>query len=282
MQALDGEEIARGSGTRLIEPVARGGDLAGMAVVLFHGLGSAPPQFAPLAERLVGRGATALLPRLPRHGLRERMTTELMALSAGELVRAASETVDIAAGLGERVVVTGLSLGGVLAVWAAHYRDVERAVPIAPVIGFPPVPLALARRAFELGERLPNQFLWWDGELKERVAGPTYAYPRFATHALARAQRLGFELLDEAQVRAPRAREAWLVTNALDRAVDGAASRLLAARWRAAGGNRVRDYEFPASVGVEHDPVDVYQPYARTEQVYPALERIIGEGMAPA
>jgi carboxylesterase len=282
LEALDDDNVDPEGGSRLLEPGRPEGELAGHAIVLLHGLCNSPRQFRPLAERFVARGATVLLPRLPRHGLRDRMTRELSQLHAEEAVRTLSTAIDVAAGLGSHVTVAGLSVGGILAGWAAQHKPIDRAVLIAPSIGYPPLPLSVARPLFAALRRLPDWYVWWDIKLRERLPGPTYAYPRFSTRAIARLQRLGFSLLDEARHTAPRAREVWLVTNAGDGAVDNSASRRLAARWRAVSHDpaSIREHRFPRSIGVGHDVVDPHQPYARTRVVYPVLERIIATAEA--
>jgi carboxylesterase len=73
---------------------------------------------------------------MPRHGLADRMTSELGKLRAEELRDFGDLTVDIAVGLGDRVTVVGLSAGGVVAAWLAQHRpEVARAVLIAPSFG---------------------------------------------------------------------------------------------------------------------------------------------------
>ena len=281
LAALDDARVDPEGVSRLLEPSAPG-ELAGHAIVLLHGLCNSPRQFRALAERFAARGATVLLPRLPHHGLRDRMTLELSRLEALDAVRVTSAAIDVATGLGRHVTVAGLSVGGVLAGWAAQERPLARAVLIAPSIGYPALPLAAARIVFAALRRLPNRFIWWDGTLRERIPGPSYAYPHFSTHAIARIQQLGFALLDAARTTPPLAQRVWLVTNAADRAVDNAAARLLAARWRAVSAepDAIREHELPLSVGVAHDVIDPHQPYARTEAVYPVLERIIAPAAA--
>lgn len=284
LAALDGRVDPEGV-SRLVESRQPGGELAGHAIVLLHGLCNSPRQFRPLAERFAARGATVLLPRLPHHGLSNRMTPALSRLEARDAVRLVSEAIDVAMGLGRDVTVAGLSVGGVLAGWAAQERSVARAVLIAPSIGYPALPLGAARVVFAALRQLPDRFIWWDGELRERIPGPSYAYPRFSTRAIARIQQLGFALLDAARTTPPLAQQVWLVTNASDRAVDNTASRLLATRWRAVSPqpDAIREHEFPLSAEVAHDVIDPHQPYARTEAVYPVLERIIAPtGAAPA
>jgi alpha-beta hydrolase superfamily lysophospholipase len=48
------------------------GEQRGRAVVLFHGLTSSPPQFDTFARALHARGHNVIVPRLPRHGDRDR------------------------------------------------------------------------------------------------------------------------------------------------------------------------------------------------------------------
>jgi esterase/lipase len=110
------------------------------AIVLFHGLTNSPQQLVKLAERFAARGYSVLLPRLPYHGYTDRMMTEHAQLRARDLVDAAAVAVDLAAGLADEVSVSGISLGGVLAVWAAQHRPITVAAPIAPAIGVPFLP----------------------------------------------------------------------------------------------------------------------------------------------
>src|SRR5262245_1222067 len=77
----------------------------GRVVVLFHGLTNCPQQFDEFARRVHERGANVLVVRLPRHGLADRMTTELGRLRAADLAAVADQAVDMARGLGESVSV---------------------------------------------------------------------------------------------------------------------------------------------------------------------------------
>ena len=105
------------------------------AVVLFHGLTDSPRQFADLADSLFADGDNVLVPRLPRHSIQNKDVRELKGLTPGELCRFADETIDVAAGLGDSVIVMGLSIGGTLAAWTAEHRpEVRRAIVIAPAL----------------------------------------------------------------------------------------------------------------------------------------------------
>ena len=261
---------------------AGGARRPGRVYVCLHGLTNSPQQYVPLAARLLARGdATVFIPRLPRHGLADRMTTGLAQLAEAELVDATAAALDTAAGLGDEVVVTGISMGGVLATWAAQYRPVARVVIVAPALGLPYLPPPTIGPLTALALRLPNRYIWWDPRQKAAVAGPTYAYPRFATHALARIQRLGLRLAAAARTAPPAARSVWLVTNAADLAISNRQVDRLAANWERAGATNLRRYVFPRRLKLFHDLVDPLQPNQQVAVSHPALERLVADGAAP-
>ncbi|MBV9547729.1 MAG: alpha/beta fold hydrolase [Chloroflexi bacterium] len=251
------------------------------AVVFFHGLTNSPQQFLHLGQRFVDRGYQVLIPRLPYHGYADRMTTDHQHLTEHDLVDVTAESVDLAAGLADEVTVCGISLGGVLAIWAALFRDVMLSAPIAPAIGLPFLPYALTSVAFGTLARLPNRFIWWDPRVKEALRGPTYAYPRFSTHALAATQRLALDLVEAGRHQPPSARSVLVISNAADLAVSNRASKLLVSRWRAIGASNVRSYEFPRQLKLFHDLVDPLQPNAQPDVVHPLLEEMLVTGAAP-
>jgi alpha-beta hydrolase superfamily lysophospholipase len=258
------------------------GPRAARVYLCFHGLTNSPQQYVPLAQRLLARGdAAVFIPRIPRHGFADRMTTELAQLTEAELVDATAEAVDLAAGLADEVVVTGLSMGGVLAAWVAQYRPVARVVVVAPAIGLPFLPPFTAAPLAALTLRLGNRFFWWDPRSKAEAPGPTYAYPRYATHALARVQRLGLRLIDVARTTPPAARSVWMVTNGADVAVSNGLANRLADNWRRSGGADVHQYEFPRRLHLFHDIVDPEQPYQQVKITHPALERLLADGEPP-
>ena len=52
-----------------------------------------------------------MIPRIPHHGLKDRMTEDYAKLTALELTQLSDESMDIAQGLGEHILVAGLSMG---------------------------------------------------------------------------------------------------------------------------------------------------------------------------
>lgn len=253
------------------------GRATGRVVVLFHGLTNCPAQFDSLARLLFDRGANVLVPRLPRHGLADRMTGELARTDARELRDFTDRVVDAAEGLGNEVVVVGLSVGGTMAAWAGQNRPgVDRAVLIAPLLAPPRLSPPLARAATRLAAALPNRFVWWDEERREDLPGPQHVYPRFATRAAAASLVLGAAVLGQAAHAAPGCRSAALVTIEHDPAVGNASAVALARSWRERGGRAVTAVEFPESLRLNHDIVDPDQVGARTDLTYPVLLDLIG------
>ena len=178
------------------------------AVVLLHGFSNSPRQFAELADSLFAHGDNVLVPRRPHHALRNRDARALGALTPSELCKLADASIDIAAGLGDSVIVMGLSLGGTMAVWSAEHRpEVRRAIVIAPAFAPARVPSVLERPLVNLGAHLPNV---------SRRAAPDSARPDrdpgFATRGLAAVLRLGLGGRPAA-ARRPRGGEIGLVVN---------------------------------------------------------------------
>ena len=269
LQAGEGADIQPACRTLLLSHGRR----TARAVVLLHGLTNCPRQFESLGRLLWAAGDNVLILRLPRHGLADRMTLELSSLTARELAHATDEAVDIGRGLGDRVTVSGLSVGGVAAAWAASERsDVDRAVVIAPLLGVAAVPTWLTHVMTNLWLLTPNRFHWWDSRRREQLPGPAQVYPRFATRALGETLRLAECVRAHAARRGPAAREVVLVQVPGDQAVNNAAIAVLAAAWHAHGG-RVERYEFPARFHLQHDLIDPAQVGARPELVYPVLAR---------
>jgi carboxylesterase len=240
------------------------------AIVLLHGFTNCPKMYDQLATQLYESGANVVVPRLPRHGLADRLTTDLTRLSADDLKATAKEAVEIANGLGDTVTVAGLSLGGVLVGWLAQFGDgVDRAVLISPLFCAPVIPEWLSDLLGFVADRMPNVFVWWDSKSKADIAGPKHAYPRFPTHAYGQMLRLGYEVKKAARRLPPKCPEIRVVMNLADPAVNNVATRRLISNWRR--GAFVRAFEFSREQGLAHDIISPDQTYARTAEVYPVL-----------
>lgn len=246
------------------------------AVVLLHGFTDSPRQFAGLAESLYARGDNVFVPRLPHHAIRGKNVSELAHLTAAELCATADSAIDIAAGLGDSVVVVGLSVGGTMAAWAAEHRtEVSRIVVIAPPFEVAHVPSMLERFVVNFGSHLPN--------LTRRQAPDTTQPdrdPGFATHGLAQILRLGLAVRRDAEHLTPTAEVLFLV-NANDRTVKTPAVIDLARLWNRRGAP-VSVYELPASLGLPHNVVDPLHQPVNTPPVSPILEALAHGERLPA
>src|SRR5262249_33932386 len=111
------------------------GDRTPRVFVLLHGFTDSPRQFESLGQRFFDGGDNVYIPRLPHHAEREGRVRALGRVTARELAAFGDSTVDIARGLGDTIIVVGLSAGGNIAGSLAQRRpDVFRAVLIAPAI----------------------------------------------------------------------------------------------------------------------------------------------------
>ena len=240
-------------------------------MVLLHGITSSPVQFRALADQFHARGYNVLIPRLPRHGYRDRLSRDPGLLTRGELVAFASHAVDLGPGLGPRLTVAGLSVSGVVAAWCAQQRgDVGLGVLIAPAFAPFGVPIALVPLLARLVLVLPDAFMWWDPRRRARL-GPECSYPRFSVHAMAESFLLGAEVYAAARETPHAAHAVLAVTNRGDPAVNNAATRAVLRRWRRHADARVREYQFSRDLKLGHDLIGPYQPNARIDYVYPRL-----------
>lgn len=248
-------------------------------VIFLHGFTNCPQQFRALGQRLFARGYNVLLPRIPGHGVADRLTRDQAQLTAAQLVALVDQAIDIAQGLGERVTLVGISAGAVAAAWAAQQRaDLHHAVLIAPALGYAGAPALFARAITQLFLWWPNQFIWWDRTHKEQIPGPVHAYPRFSTRAVGQIFALGRAVLNAAARAAPRTREISIVTSAADIAVNRILIAELVRRWQSHGDHTVLLHEFPVQMGIIHDMIDPDQRAQQIDLVYPVLLDMITRG----
>jgi len=246
-------------------------------IVFLHGFTSCPDQFRKLGERYHALGYNVYIPRLPRHGLSDRTGKPLKGLSAEELARFGSKTVDIAQGLGERVIVVGLSGGGSITTWLAQQRsDVDLAVPIAPFLGVGFVPAPLTRLVTNLILLFPDIFQWWDPV--NRMDNPNsapYSYRGYWMHALFENLRLGFTAERDARSTKPAAHTILVITNANDGSVNNDMVRRFERNWRSNGSGYLQAYQFPKELELPHDLITYYRPDGNPELVYNKLLELI-------
>jgi len=278
LQAQDTSDLNTVCATRLLTH----GHPTAWAVVLVHGYTNCPKQFALLGEQLHQRGHNVLIPRMPYHGLQDRLTPKLADLTGQQLAQLVDDTVDIARGLGEQVVFVGLSAGGVLAAWAAQQRaDVARCVIISPSFFMASLPPIWNKFLTNLMLTLPNFFVWWDAKLKAETK-LRHAYPRLSTRALGHIFDLGLAVQTAARRGTPRAQQIWMVINPSDPAVNNAVAEKLMTHWRQTANGKTHTYTYPREWHLIHDIIDPEQIEQQVERVYPPLIALIETGQTPA
>ncbi len=241
---------------------------ADRAIVLLHGFTNCPRQFAALAQLFFERGFSVYVPRLPRHGLLDKLTSAMAGLTADELTACAADAADLAAPLGAKLSVLGLSLGALLAAWLGQTRSIERAAAIAPFFSVAHVPAPAEPVLAATLARAPNFELWWDPRVKAGV-GPPHAYPRFDTRALAACLKLGERIRGIACEAPALAANSLLVLNAKDPAIDNGAAR---AAWKLLRrrGSSTSEYTFE-DLDVRHDIIEPTTYADAATLVYPVL-----------
>lgn len=238
------------------------------AYLLLHGLTASPLQFAEFGRRLFEGGANVSIPRLPRHGHADRLTTALADLTGPELACFAEDAVSAARPLGEELVVVGFSVGGLLSSLVAQRCDVASVVSIAPFVGLKWLPAPLARNATRLALASPNRFMWWD-PVRREMLGPVHGYPQFSSHAVAHAVALARDLLAEARATPPRTAKIRFVLNASETTVSNRAVLRLARAWRYHGNEVAIDRL--CGLPLSHDIIEPLRAGRLAARVYPEL-----------
>ena len=229
------------------------------SLLLLHGFTNCPQQFDELGKHFYELGWNVLIPRYPRHGYSDRLTPSIAELRSNQLIALANRAADAGAGLGERLTVAGLSLGGTLTGLLAQEREsVERAVLIAPMLGLQRIPGPAHLLLAELAYVLPNFWVWWDSRLKDKVE-QRHGYPRFSTHAYAALVKTANRVLKAAQTAAPKAGSIAVITNEAEPGLDNRFTYQLVERWRRHGA-AVSTFEFPLSERLPHDLIDPSNP----------------------
>ena len=216
LMAKDGDEIAVPCRTQFLNHGAR----TAAVHVLLHGYTNAPAQFREIAQAHFDEGANVLVPRVPYHGYLDPDARELGNMTPAVLEAFCDEVAEAAAGLGERLIVTGLSLGGLLAGYLGKMRDeVAEARLVAPFIqpkavpGWVDGPFDAATRA------LPDVYSWWNPKLHEKEVAGTWATPKFSIKAIGAQIAFRRQLEHVAPARTTKLDRVLLVVNDNDIAV---------------------------------------------------------------
>lgn len=272
-QAEDDSVVVAGGRSLLLTHGAR----TARVFVLLHGFTDLPEQFAVVGQHLFSGGDNVYIPRLPRHAERRSPMRSLGRITAEELARFGDSSMTVARGLGDTVIVVGLSAGGVVAASVAQsHAEVRRAVLIAPAIAAGVISDYGGRGIVVLASKLPEITRTespMDTTRSDYVQGIT-------THGLAQVLRLG-QLVREASADAePGARNMYFLLNEADHTVSEQAALDVAQQWFDHGA-RVAVYRFPASLKLQHNVMATDARGGNVALVFPIIEAL-ARGERPA
>ena len=253
-------------------------------IVLIHGFTNCPEQFNELGKQYYEAGYNVFIPRMPYHGLADRLTDKLVNLTAENLAAFGDKVIDIAHGLGRRITVMGISGSGTLVAWLAQNRaDIDYAFAIAPLFGLAFIPPSLTRLFERIAFLLPNFFLWWDPRTKaDNPYSIYYAYPRYPTRALMEILRLGMITRSQAENAPPKAGSITLIINDAEPAVSNAETLKLFRLWEkhkrstprsgsVDGKGNLSEVHFEKDLKLPHDIITPGTPGVPVEITHPRL-----------
>jgi uncharacterized protein YjiS (DUF1127 family) len=213
---------------------------------------------------------------LPHHAEKTGNVAALGSLTAEELRDLGDRSVDVANGLGDTVIVSGLSAGGTIAAWVGQYRgDVHRVVLVAPALEVTHVPSLLHGAVLRIALRVPNVT-----RASPRDSTEPDRAPGWATRAVAQTLKLGVAVRKSAAEDAAAVKEVSVLLNAHDHTIANGAAIDLARAWHRRG-TLTQIYELPDSLRLPHDVIDPRHPGSNVGAVYPVLDAMIA-GIRPS
>ncbi len=246
-------------------------------VVLLHGFTTCPQQFDELGKRYYEAGHNVFIPRIPHHGLSDRLTNALVNLTADGFAAFGDKVIDIAHGLGKKVTVMGLSGSGTLVAWLAQNRgDVDFAFPVAPLLGLAFVPPSFTKLFERIALLLPNFYMWWDPRTKaDNPFSIYYAYPGYPSRALMEIIRLGMITRAQAKKSPAAAKNILMVLNDAEPAVSNAEALKLLKSWQKHGKGNLSEVHFEKDMKLPHDIITPGTPGVPIEVVHPRLIELV-------
>jgi len=248
-------------------------------IILLHGFTNCPEQFNEIGKGHFDAGSNVFIPRMPYHGLSDRLTDALVNLSAEVLAAFGDRVIDIAHGLGKRVTVMGVSGSGTLVAWLGQNRsDIDFTFILAPLFGLAFVPPGFTRIFERIALRLPNFFLWWDPRTKaDNPYSIYYAYPRYPIRALVQFLRLAMITRAQAEISPPRARHITMIINDAEPAVSNAEIMRFLKLWRKHGNVDLAEVHFEKEMKLPHDIITPGTPGVPIADVQPRLINAVRE-----
>src|SRR6266498_2765063 len=253
------------------------GTQAEHVIILLHGFTNCPEQFNELGRQYYESGYNVFIPRMPYHGLSDRLTGELVNLTAENLAAFGDQVIDVGHGIGKKITVMGISGSGTLVAWLAQNRgDLDFAFPIAPMLGLAFIPPSFTKLFERFALLLPNFFLWWDPRTKaENPYSIYYAYPRYPFRALAEIIRLAMVTRAQAEKFPPAANNITMIINDAEPGVSNAEVFRLLKLWQKHGKGNLSEYHFEKAMSLPHDIITPGTPGLPIEDIHPRLIGVV-------
>lgn len=248
-------------------------------IILIHGFTNCPEQFNELGKQHFEAGNNVFLPRMPYHGLSDRLTDALVNFRAEDLAAFGDKVINIAHGLGRKVTVMGVSGSGTLVAWLVQNRsDIDFAFAIAPLFGLAFIPPAFTTLFERIVLRLPNFFVWWDPRTKaDNPYSIYYAYPRYPSHALVEIIRLAMITRAQAEASPPKSGNITMIINDSEPAVSNAEIMKFIELWRKHGMVNINEVHFEKEMKLPHDIITPGTPGVPIGEIQPRLINAIRE-----
>jgi alpha-beta hydrolase superfamily lysophospholipase len=248
-------------------------------IIFIHGFTNCPEQFNELGKQYFEAGNNVFIPRMPYHGLSDRLTNALVDLTAENVAAFGDQVIDIARGLGKKITVMGISGSGTLVAWLAQNRaDIDFAFAIAPLFGLAFIPPAFTKLFERIIFLLPNFFLWWDPRTKaENPYSIYYAYPRYPTRALVEIIRLAMITRAQAEKSPPKAGKITMIINDAEPAVSNAEILNFLRLWQKHGKGNLSEFHFEKEMKLPHDIITPGTPGVPIGEIQPRLLNVVRE-----
>ncbi len=243
-----------------------------VSLLCYHGYTRSPAQFEEFAYRMFRQGVNVWIPRLPYHGLAKEQEREQGLLTLADLKSFVARHLDLIKSMGQRTVVMGLSGGGVLAAWGAgRYPGIEKTICLSPVIGVRTIPKQLHAILPEVMRWLPNRFIKWGDDEKEKDKG---YYDEYSTKALGAFLELGLEVYKNRKQKLASP-QVTMILNENDDKIDNVIVSRIVEGWISRDEQKINRIDFGGYEGLPHDLVGLDGVKENKERLYSLYEELV-------
>ncbi len=253
------------------------GEETDIVYVFYHGLTSCPSQFNVLGKDFYDDGYNVLIPRLPGHGFADQDIAHLEDLTAEELTAFGDQTVDMAEGLGKKVVVVGLSGGGTISGWIGVNRsDVQAAVLLNPFFSISQIPSWATKTVTNFGLTIPNMNFYSNAPASSSSSSSSKDnYHGLSTQGESQFMHLGLAVIKMAKQNPPGVSNFVAMVLQNDPVVNNQETRKFINKVISYPEIAVVDYMISDDHGLPHDIITPESNVEDTDYVYSLIMRIL-------